>query len=291
MCHALSRRQGFTLVELLVVIAIIGILVGLLLPAVQATRETARRTSCLNNLKQAGVACMSHLSAYGIFPDGGEDWTTSRTGNGTSPNLTNPRVAPEQNWGWQYQILPYLEMQDIWANPDNAVVIRSKIKGYFCPSRRAPMVIGNNAMTDYAGNGGLYTSTGFPWGDGLTGVIVRRKRAGPITTSDLVDGSSKTFLAGEKRMDLQSLGTSQCDDDQGFTSGWDWDVIRWGNDPPTVDPESFDSCEVMFGSVHRGGAQFVMTDGATRVITYTVDKTVFNRLSQRNDRQPVTLPE
>ena len=286
-----SRRPGFTLVELLVVIAIIGILVGLLLPAVQATRETARRTSCLNNLKQASAACMNHLSAYGIFPDGGEEWTASRTGSGTSPNLTNPRVAPEQNWGWQYQILPYMEMQDVWSNPDNAAVVRTRIKGYFCPSRRAPMVIGNNAMTDYAGNGGLYTSTGAYWGDGVNGVFVRRKRFGPIGTSDLVDGSSKTIMIGEKRMDLQSLGTSQCDDDQGFTSGWDWDVIRWGNDPPTVDPESFDSCEVMFGSVHRGGAQFSMSDGATRVVSYTVDRTVFNRLCQRNDRQPVQLPE
>ena len=288
---AVRCRPGFTLVELLVVIAIIGLLVGLLLPAVQAVRESSRRTVCVNNLRQMGVANLNHLSVHGFFPDGGESYTSTRSGTGTTPTITNPRIAPEQTWGWQYQILPYIEMQALWLQPDDAVIVRTKIKQYFCPARRAPMTIGNNAMTDYAGNGGLYTSTGYPWGNGVTGVFVRRKYYGPIGTPELVDGTGKTIMAGEKRMDLQSLGTSQCDDDQGFTSGWDWDIIRWGNDPPTMDPETYDLCEVLFGSVHRAGAQFVMCDGSTRTITYTVDKTTFTQLCQRNDRQTVTIPD
>jgi prepilin-type N-terminal cleavage/methylation domain-containing protein len=95
-----NRKLGFTLVELLVVIAIIGILVALLLPAIQAAREAARRTQCVNKLRQMGVALLNHESTKGEFPTGGtEPWH----------NEGDETVIYGKGYGWMVQILPYVE--------------------------------------------------------------------------------------------------------------------------------------------------------------------------------------
>ena len=100
------RRRGFTLVELLVVIAIIGILIALLLPAVQAAREAARRLQCKNNLKQQALGCMTHNDALGYLPSGGWDFLS----------LGDPDrgFGEQQPGGWMYSILPYIEHQSIY---------------------------------------------------------------------------------------------------------------------------------------------------------------------------------
>jgi hypothetical protein len=173
----------------------------------------------------------------------------------------------------------------------DAYIAETPIAAYFCPSRRAPMVKGVRAMNDYAGNGGLYATTNAYWGDGLTGgVIVRRDRGALISLASITDGTSLTIAAGEKRLDLQALAQPQCDDNEGFTSGWDWDIIRWGNDPPLPDSRGPDQCEVLFGSSHPGGTQFVLCDGAVRIIPFTVDKKVFQNLCQRNDGNQIVMP-
>src|SRR5688572_20893404 len=137
-------RKAFTLVELLVVIAIIGILVALLIPAVQATREAGRRTTCSNNLRQLAMAFQTHHSAHRFFPSaGGPDWQWHMTYKGGKPV-----VAPNQHGGWGFQILPFIEEDAVWrgvggkTDMDKSIIaISTPNTLFFCPSRRAPEVI------------------------------------------------------------------------------------------------------------------------------------------------------
>src|SRR5262245_42770934 len=112
---SLLLRHGFTLVELLVVIAIIGVLVSLLLPAVQSSREASRRTMCQNNLKQMGLAFHQHHDALQVFPTGGWDWMTP-------PTYVNgaPATGSAQQAGWGFQILPYIEQTAVWNGGSGA---------------------------------------------------------------------------------------------------------------------------------------------------------------------------
>jgi prepilin-type N-terminal cleavage/methylation domain-containing protein/prepilin-type processing-associated H-X9-DG protein len=131
--YSISTKRGFTLVELLVVIAIIGILVALLLPAIQAAREAARRTECRNKLKQIGLALQNHASTQRVFPTGGaviypkiEDYVAG-----------NKPLGPEkQGLGWAYQILPYLEEGALQGLITQDQLQAATVLLYVCPSRR-----------------------------------------------------------------------------------------------------------------------------------------------------------
>ena len=133
--HNNARQIGFTLVELLVVIAIIGVLVALLLPAIQAAREAARRTQCGNQMRQMALALQNHVSALTIFPTGGIDpW----------PQIEDyaaggrPFTAPKQGLSWAFQILPYLEQNAVHNLVSTEQLPQSMVGLYYCPSRRGP---------------------------------------------------------------------------------------------------------------------------------------------------------
>jgi prepilin-type N-terminal cleavage/methylation domain-containing protein len=147
--------RGFTLVELLVVIAIIGVLVALLLPAVQAARESARRTQCFNQLRQVGIAMQNHVSALKVFPTGGvgndnaaeiENYVQGGTNSPGAPNGPN-----RQGLSWAYQILSYIEQANVGRIVRTTDLSGALIPGYFCPSRRPPTLSpSGRALMDYA---------------------------------------------------------------------------------------------------------------------------------------------
>ena len=137
---ALLCRRGFTLIELLVVIAIIGLLMALLLPAIQRVREAANRMRCGNNLSQMAMAAHNFHNDYNLFPSAGVSWSSART-------VTNgqPAQAPFQAWGFGYQLLPYLEQVSLFnlpaaSPPNEPTIIATPIPAYYCPSRRRPFV-------------------------------------------------------------------------------------------------------------------------------------------------------
>lgn len=297
---------GFTLVELLVVIAIIGILVALLLPAIQAAREAARRSQCVNHLKQLSLAFSLHENSFKVYPDGGEQQWSGRSFSGTGSSK-RPRVAPWQAWGWPYQILPYIEQASLWGVLEDSKVMSVAIPDFFCPSRRPPQVIDSRAMMDYAGNAGTSQIGINHWGmmgNGNDAPIVRRPdsrfkdRTGQVNPGrQIEDGTSKTLLLAEKCLNVgfANQGQGQADDDSGYVDGWDWDNVRWGNFPPSPDWSSVDPNDPRnsgvtnhsaFGSSHPGIFNAGLCDGSVTSLNYDVDLEVFKRFSSRDDGQP-----
>jgi prepilin-type N-terminal cleavage/methylation domain-containing protein/prepilin-type processing-associated H-X9-DG protein len=190
------KRQSaaFTLVELLVVIAIIGILIALLLPAVQAAREAARRVSCQNNLVQLSIALQNYEMAREVLP----------------PGVTDP-VSPVQSvpqgmhHGWMIHLLPHLEQKNAYAQVDftssvyganNDPVRKLKIKAFQCPSDFGQMP----NVTNYAG---CHHDVEAPIAETNNGVLFLNSR---VTYADIADGSSYTIFLGEKLIDSNDLG-------------------------------------------------------------------------------------
>src|SRR6478736_2676452 len=109
-------RPAFTLIQLLVVIFVIGILMALLLSAIQPIREASNRMTCQNNLRQMALAFLQHQDVHGMYPSGGCHWTHhERTWKDAAKTL--PAVWDAQTWGWAYQILPYIEQTHLWQIP------------------------------------------------------------------------------------------------------------------------------------------------------------------------------
>ena len=207
-------RRGFTLIELLVVIAIIAVLVGLLLPAVQAAREAARRIRCTNNLKQIGLALQNYHDAIGTFPMSYA--TRGRFRDGSTD------TAP--GWGWGAMILPQLEQGPLFnaANfsrpvegPQNATAVRSLLAAYLCPSDPTPggpfpvsdasgAVMAMMGPTSYAACVGddLADSTTGLNNDGLGNGVMFRNSG--IRLADITDGASQTITVGERAWSITS---------------------------------------------------------------------------------------
>ena len=278
-----SRRRAFTLVELLVSIAIIGLLFGLLLPAVQAAREAGNRTKCKNNLRQLGLAFHLHHDVYHFLPTGGWDWWEPPTYVGGEPT-----VGAKQGAGWGFQILPYIESAAVWrgggATTDtqrilNAIGATNDI--FFCPSRRAPQrlrysdplylggIYAEHALCDYAAS----NTEG-------TGVV---KQYEPNTMGSVVDGLANTLLLGEKRLNIAFLGQWQEDDNEGYTDGWDEDTIRRTSVQPAPDHSGNGDGDKRFGSSHPITFNVALADGSVHPLRYSISATVFDQLGNKND--------
>ncbi|MEQ8846772.1 DUF1559 domain-containing protein [Botrimarina sp.] len=172
-----NHAGGFTLVELLVVIAIIGILIALLLPAVQSAREAARRTQCRNQLKQIMLAALNHESTHRLFPTGGigpypslEDYLSSPGGS--------PLTGHRQGLSWAFQILPFIEGENIHSLGSTRALEETPVSSYFCPSRRGPTQ-------------GVETSTGAE----VARWLIDYAAAVPSATNEQL-AASNPFLAG-----------------------------------------------------------------------------------------------
>ncbi len=310
------RRRGFTLVELLVVIAIIGILVALLLPAVQAARESARRMQCVNHLKQMSLACHNHHDKYKTFPSGGlGPWPEIEIVNG---QIAGPK---EQTISWPFQILPFLEQDGIYSIPQgrpqnmvNAEIdeqIGSIIVSfYFCPSRRSPQKqelrylmdyasatpgtrINASASADYwAGRDPFERNEDRTISYPYNGLITRTRFSLPARIEDAIDGASQTLLLGEKWLDPAKYETGAWHDDRGWTDGWDPDVTRFTAFQPQADLIGGDEngpLPFSFGGAHNGGFNAAFGDGSVKFLNFQVDLEMFNRIGGREDQLPVDL--
>ena len=276
--HKHSRCRGFTLVELLVVIAIIGVLVGLLLPAVQSAREAARRMQCSNHLKQIALASLNYQSAFSQLPPGPFDGHPDATSSGGSPPGACCRAANSDGWSAQYRILPYLEQSALydmaedapphWPNVHNNAkendVAQQLVATYYCPSRRAPVGYGSAKFgrTDYAGCAGFYhgrpdskvdfipeaplgasaESTRSPanmgFASGRAGAIISPYEGQKRRLADIRDGTSHSIIFAEKALHRFEHGRDGGDNERWNNAGWDECVVRW-HFPPKSDASTY----------------------------------------------------
>lgn len=311
LCH---RRLAFTLVELLVVIAIIGILVALLLPAVQAAREAARRTQCSNNLKQIGIACQSFHAAMKRFPSGWDE------NNSDDPALRLP------NAGWGLLILPYTEGQSIYDRIDlkkkitdgtpgsgnaNIDLIGIPLSQYICPSDSERLdsdsfeaygsynpAIPALAVSNYVASGincdpcqygylqAKETKFGCP--NGPTGIFFRNSK---IKISQITDGTSKTFLAGERMYSPRHgvISAAYWPGPPGSVSNasacWSAHMIAGSKTSfGTADRNQMINGQAFgFHSEHPGGVQVAFADGSARPIADTIAQEVAVQLLEIAD--------
>lgn len=310
-----NRPRAFTLVELLVVIAIIGILVALLLPAIQAAREAARRTQCVNQLKQMGVAMHNHHDINKHFPTGGlVPWSVYNRFGDVQPDPAAAANSEQQAGGvgpgWLYQILPYMEHEATYRLEGWAEVQTTVISQYFCPSRRGPTTQGGRYLNDYAGatpGDSVGSWDQFWYGQTWSvpnssqgpyrGVIVRSGYNRRSTFANVVDGTSNVMAIGEKMLRVAAYDAGDWHDDAGWTDGWDPDIMRYTAFRPYPDQEltapnqgtAPDGNDVgfHFGSAHPAGMNSVFGDGSVKLISYNIDTTVFNNLGHRQDGNPL----
>ncbi len=277
--------RAFTLVELLVVIAIIGVLVAMLLPAVQAAREAARRASCLNNVMQLGLSLHSYEFHFESLPPGST--------NPEGPIRNEPQGVQV---GWIVKVLPYLEQNAMWRKfdqakgayaPENALVRSSEMNVLECPSDPHDHI--NSARTvARSGYAGCHHDVEASIDEDNHGLLFLNSK---IQFRDMYDGSSNTILLGEAITFPDELGwvsgsratlrnTSTIERPRLMAE------IEAEKDRPE-DPSRSSTFVGGFGSNHPGVANFAFADGATRMIEEGIDKKVLQQLGHRADGEIV----
>ena len=281
MASKLKERRAFTLIELLVVIAIIGVLVALLLPAVQSAREAARRAECKNHLKQLALAMHNYHDAHRRFPSG---------------------YIVETGWGWGTMLLPFIDQRPLFetvrpsgemdlSNSPLLDQLRTPLALFECPSdshpewndKSKPKVKAKEAIahSNYIGIMGSQLSN--PVGNGTL------YQNSSIKMADILDGTSNTLLFGERdyferRGSIWAGSTNHTDTNRNF-------LISQTADLTKINAEDQNA----FGSLHRGGAQFAFADGSVHFLSETMDAQdgtgndmgTWQRLGARSDNLPV----
>ena len=297
--HRVAVCHGFTLVELLVVIAIIGTLVGLLLPAVQAARESGRRMACTNNLKQVGLGIANYEQARKIYPSGRD-------------------TKDQYGVSWAFRLLPYVEQSQIYSAYDktervddikNSVAMRTAVSTFYCPSRRspradrnfdnndqAPQVFAAAAGGDYAANAGSYYNYSV-----TSGTTFDPKQGGPIHTYSSVkpqqvsDGLSKTFAVGERHIPktTQSASPDMVQHDQGDTAMFaaDTPLTLFRDTARGIADGPDDRNARKYGSMHPAVTNFVFLDGHVEAIETGTDATVLRWYCTVGDGNDPTAPQ
>ena len=322
-----KRWPGFTLVELLVVIAIIGILIALLLPAVQAAREAARRSQCSNNLKQLGLALHNYHDTFRIFPHGTKFYDPANV-----PTAAPWTAGDHDKGSMLVKLLPFMEQDPLHAQLDFTIdiftqltalgygsgggVTHKQVDGLRCPSDTympnatmsnygksmgfQPMPGRDTVCTQYQSPNVTYFHTGMP-GHGsnasnttTSGCFSRAQWAAMLR--DVTDGTSNTILMGETR--------PFCGDHHrhsGFENNSLWTATTspinyatcpgegLGTDTGAYSCNHFGNWQTSqgFKSMHPGGAQFLLADGSTQFLSETIDYYTYQRLGDRWDGQPV----
>jgi prepilin-type N-terminal cleavage/methylation domain-containing protein/prepilin-type processing-associated H-X9-DG protein len=293
----MNKRRGLTLIELLTVVAVIGLLVALLLPAVQAAREAARSVRCKNNLRQIGLALHAYHERCHSFPPASVvDWS---------------RTEPTGWWSWIVRILPDLEEQalydqfdmrdDVWANSAKYKQYTStQLAVLLCPSDpngervyrsdAASAFDDAFALTNYLGCRGSTRQ-----GLGPDGFYPNRMPGNGVFPdvnevarfAQIVDGATQTILVGERPADPEAY--------------WGWWAAGRGFDDHGLGDYVLDLSEGLhegarsgsadllhYWSAHRGGANFAMCDGSVRVLSYAIEHSTFLALGSRNGGEIVS---
>ncbi|MFN3149942.1 DUF1559 domain-containing protein [Bremerella sp.] len=302
--RATNFKKGFTLVELLVVIAIIGVLIALLLPAVQQAREAARRMQCSNNMKQIGIALHNYHDTYRAMPAG---WIY-RGGNG------------QCNYGWAVAILPFIEQQNFYDQLDpgniplydrynssstaaDKALLQQRLEAYICPSDAAPELAKSQkfgatdhfdvAVSNYVACAGWSNTPNYPIRDLDAGGLFWGNSY--LNFSDITDGTSNTLMIAEREYPKGKAAT--------------WLGVgrnhSYGNEATlrTVFRAAFtmnfdyaaagqpQNAGKGWSSLHPGGVMSLTADASVHFIPETTDKnTVLRPLSLRDDGTPFEAP-
>ena len=271
-----KTKRGFTLVELLVVVAIIGILIGMLLPAVQQVREAARRTQCLNNQAQIGLAMHNYEFSFGSLPPGCVDKT------GPIQN-----VPTGQHVSWTIQLLRFMEQNGVADNFDieagtysakNAPARAMVMTMFLCPSQGPSTNMGGTAgLSCYAG---CHNSVEAPIDIDNDGLLFLNSA---VTYGDIYDGSSNTILVGEFIADATDLGwasgTRATLRNGSELLGYNAWNAKYAGGVANMKKTFVGG----FSSAHPGTGNFLFADGSVHAVSNGVDPTLLQNLANRED--------